>query len=354
MSAIKKAILRIIALMLFAFLITGSLYLRSEKINGRANGFKRSRKPVISRKLYEIAAGPDNYRIAGATNNHIYISTLLHGILLDIDLDSRYCKRDTLKGFYFPRVHVPFQMRVDSPAISIAVGNFKNIYFGDIDRQQILDSARTAQTFLRSCKVADRQFAICTLDTGREPGHVFGLLDTRASRLKISRSIFEKKEDGLISKDGLLDYDADSRTLVYSLFYESRIIGLDSLLRPKFVLHTIDTFNRNATRGGGLISADGSKISYTSNSPRYTINANISVNQGLIFIQSALKADNDSKEDFINNTVIDVYSIREQIYLSSFYIPRVNQEKLFDFKVMGGRLIVLYPTRVVVYEIENV
>lgn len=349
----QKSIVTILLVITGALIIVVSLYAISERLNSTPNGFNRKLNPSFTTLLYTVETGSDVYHIVGTSSHHIYLSSLLHGIFLDINTEHKKVTRDTLAGFHFPWYHVAFQMTIDSPAITIAVGNFKKIYFGNVDSKRIVDSINTPYVFLRSCLLADKTFALCSFDTGKIPTLFFEKFKAANGPWERGSSIFSKNESDMIASDGLLQYDTANKKLIYCSFYESHFIAMDTNLHQQSEIHTIDTFHTNFTKGGLASSAQKSLVRYTNTSPRYTINANFNVFEGLVYIQSRLKADNDSKTDFEHNSVIDVYDTQKKIYLYSFYLPHGEKEQVLDFKVVKGRLLVLYPSHLKVFGIKN-
>jgi FtsP/CotA-like multicopper oxidase with cupredoxin domain len=136
-----KRILAIVLLIATAVVLVVFLYALSDKMNQVPNGFNRKLNTSLTVYQYSIQTDQDVYRIAGVTPYHLYLSTLLPGIVVDINLSARTIARDTLTGAHFPGYHVPFQMTIDSPAITIGIGNFKKIYSGNIPSKKILPYA---------------------------------------------------------------------------------------------------------------------------------------------------------------------------------------------------------------------
>jgi hypothetical protein len=348
-----KRILAIVLLIATAVVLVVFLYALSDKMNQVPNGFNRKLNTSLTVYQYSIQTDQDVYRIAGVTPYHLYLSTLLPGIVVDINLSARTIARDTLTGAHFPGYHVPFQMTIDSPAITIGIGNFKKIYSGNIPSKRIEDSVGTPRVFLRSCPMPGRIWALCSFDTGKTPHLIFEKFNAARSLVEERNPIFPNKEADMITADGLLQYDTSTRTLFYCLFYESHFLAMDSNTRLKADIHTVDTFHANTVKGGFTGSSRKNTGHYTNISPRRSISANFSVFDGLVYIQSRLKADNDSAAAFLNNTVIDVYDSRKQSYLYSCYLPHHSKELILDFKVVKGRLLVLYPSHLDMYSLKN-
>jgi len=77
----------------------------------------------------------------------------------------------------------------------------------------------------------------------------------------------------------------------------------------------------------------------------------ISVSNGLLYVISKLKADNEDGQAFEYNSVIDKYSITDGSYRGSFYLLSVNKNKLKSFKVFNNTCVILYEGQVIKYRI---
>jgi hypothetical protein len=78
----------------------------------------------------------------------------------------------------------------------------------------------------------------------------------------------------------------------------------------------------------------------------------MAVDNGIAYIESKLKSDNEKLSDFQSNSVIDAYDLAKKQYLFSFYIPKTAKERIFDFKVNNRKLYVLYGNRFVTYSLK--
>jgi hypothetical protein len=86
--------------------------------------------------------------------------------------------------------------------------------------------------------------------------------------------------------------------------------------------------------------------------PPQLINYNGSVADGNLFLQSMLKADNEYELDFNENSIIDIYNLKNGAYKGSFYIPAYKGKKAHQFQVINHQLYALYGKTVVLYDLE--
>jgi len=122
---------------------------------------------------------------------------------------------------------------------------------------------------------------------------------------------------------------------------------MDTNLHPVYHSHTIDTNNNFRITAG--VTTSGLYNEMTNTSPVRDVNLQSCVSEGMLFVISALQADNEAPADFKNNSVIDVYSLLTGRYDSSFYVPFFNNERLKEIKVAGQMVIVLYPGNAAIY-----
>lgn len=125
---------------------------------------------------------------------------------------------------------------------------------------------------------------------------------------------------------------------------------MDTDLNLIYKNHTIDT-NETYTIAAGAHLA-GKTSEYTNTNPVHDVNLESCVDNGMLYNNSNLIADNEDEKNFRKYSVIDTYSLLNSSYKGSFYIPADNDEKLTTFMIYKGQLFVLYPHRLVLYEIN--
>ena len=76
------------------------------------------------------------------------------------------------------------------------------------------------------------------------------------------------------------------------------------------------------------------------------------MSQGILYIQSVLKADNEDETTFTQSAVIDLYALRDGKYRGSLYLRNERETRLFDFKISGNKLIALFDGYAALFEID--
>ena len=80
--------------------------------------------------------------------------------------------------------------------------------------------------------------------------------------------------------------------------------------------------------------------------PKRSVNTGCFVYNNSLCVISNLKADNENKSDYLENTSVDMYAIDNGEYTGSFYIPEYNDEKLRQVKAINDLLIAIYATKI--------
>lgn len=167
-----------------------------------------------------------------------------------------------------------------------------------------------------------------------------------------SRHRFEKTviippvhHDGGVLTDGQLHYDSTSDLIIYVHYYDNHLTLFDRNLKNIKFFTTIDTISvpKHKTDRKNKIQTPPLPINQAS----YTSN-------GLLFICSNLKADNESADLYFSNIPIDVYDIIEQQYIGTFYIESVKQALPKSIFTHGNEIVVLFHQNILrSYSIEK-
>jgi len=187
--------------------------------------------------------------------------------------------------------------------------------------------------FTASIPLSGSAFLLRSLNAKRE--NTIIKFDT-GNRSIISYDHFLKKQvDGFFCTDGLLFRNKDR--IIYVYYYRNQFIVADANLNIKYVGKTIDTVSHAKIKIGKITSDNQVTLA----APPVFVNRKACANDKYLFINSALKADNEINDTHDNNAAIDVYDIPDGKYKFSFYLPYVNGYKVTDFKAYGNILYAL-------------
>ena len=162
--------------------------------------------------------------------------------------------------------------------------------------------------------------------------------------------LLEKQIDGYFCTDGLLYFDSVNSLIFYIFFYRGQYLCLDTNLNLLYSNKTIDTIS---TAKMEVVESRKRGIVVTQKTPPRLINRNLTTYKERLFILSALKSDNESRSDFRNNQIVDVYDIKNGKYLYSSYIPKYKGKKIREIRIANGSLLVIYDEFLIKYKLEE-
>ncbi|WP_423128054.1 MauE/DoxX family redox-associated membrane protein [Gaoshiqia sp. Z1-71] len=319
-----------------AGLVVG-LFLSSEHIIKKENNFIRrfGQHPVRDEKSLDL--GADSYYFAGIDGGQIYLgNTTAPLILTAIDTALTTIKAikiqldNTEHRFRF------VQAQVKPPHFYLYDGTVPVIYRG-----QLGDSlARTVS--LNDCYFSQLQvtgsmtFAF-RAQSSQSKALVLGRLSPdREPKVILHETLLEKQVDGMFDTDGGLLRDDVTGELLYVYIYRNRFLVMDEELNLLRKLHTIDTTSRAQVRVRAL--PDGR---HKMDAPPLQVNKTPAVHGQLLFNQSMLMGKFESREQWRQAAVIDMYRTGDQEYLGSFYVHHRGKDKLSGMLATDKHLFVL-------------
>lgn len=188
--------------------------------------------------------------------------------------------------------------------------------------------------FTASASISDHSFVyrsvfngkseLVTQETGKPFQIKWGLLKKQGS-------------EGLFSTDGRL-IKAGNNRIVYVYYYHNEFIVADTSLRLLYHGKTIDTISHSQLKVAFIPSIH----QYTLAAPPIFVNKRAAANEKYLFIESALKSNNETDDMHREESPIDIYRLSDGKYLFSLEIPDFNGFKLRDFQVQGQTMLALF------------
>lgn len=152
------------------------------------------------------------------------------------------------------------------------------------------------------------------------------------------------------NSDGKLLFDKSCNEIIYIYFYRNSYLRIDTNLNLLMACQTIDTFKGRETK---KLVKTGKRIKRENIIQSAASNRLSSISNGILYVNSTLKADNETNTDFDQNGVIDIYKISENKYKGSIYIPLHNKKKIDDFFVKDNYLYVLFKGELHMYRLND-
>ncbi|SEA65373.1 hypothetical protein [Pedobacter hartonius] len=256
------------------------------------------------------------------------------------------------KGFNLTRVNYDYGQVDSSTFITNDVGEIVRLNKFESNFYSIPNHRFDSPAILSKNTVFVRSFAKVNSEDRLE---ITKIIINDSARIQKSY-ILPKQIDGIFCADGRLRYDKESAKLFYMYYYRGEILCLDTNLKVLYKVKTIDT-----VRIAKLSLTDNLDVSHTGTrnhgrSLRRTsimVNKNFSISNNRLYIDSDLKADNQSASDYLNNSSIDVYSIKTGKYLHSFDIGRYKGRKIGQFFVEKDEIFALHQNILVKYSFNE-
>ena len=312
------------------------------------NGFKRKISKTSLRVVKAIKKPVDFTGISAITNDCIFFHTSTPGKLVITDHYLSNRRSVSIQYSSGEKTASLFYTLIDSPHVYLLAGNNGTIAHAMFNDKNFYNYSFKLPVFTRAVFIPPLTFIIRGCDTfSLRPDQIFMKINTASGTIQRENNISVKTGDAGITTDGLLHYDSSSHLLTYTFFYNNNFTCFDTNLHIVYKAHTIDTTNTYQVRTGS-IGTTNEKI-YTNTAPSRIVNWESDVDNGRLYINSRMKADNESIHFFNNNSVIDVYDIATGAYQESFYVPYYKGEKMESFKVINNELVALYKSYIIAY-----
>ncbi|RZL20118.1 MAG: hypothetical protein EOO89_01255 [Pedobacter sp.] len=344
----KKAIIILSAVVLIIGTFIAITYLKAQRNNIIDNGFKRLFLKSELSLLKTIPNSNDGKKIAGSTNHNFFISTLNPGQIISYDWQLLSDSTYHFEINEVPRLKPVFITTIDSPRFYLDACNVPAHYQASFENLKIISESVSDFAFNQAVHVNNNIF-------------LWGI-GKNSARIKIFRKLNLSTEQYLdvpfdqtivgkhTPNDGMLQYDELYSHLIFTFFYSSQFLILDTNLKILNIGKTVDTgfshpsisFEQELKSGTLVSNKNAGKI----------VNKNTCVDNGKLFITSMLRADNEINDDFNSNLVIDVYDLTTRRYLGSFYIPNNSQDKLRSFSIERDRLLALFKNTIAIYKFQ--
>jgi hypothetical protein len=291
--------------------------------------------------------------IAGATQNFIFFKTNDPSkvVKTSYELDGKmYINTGFIKN---SRIASRFDIMIDSPVISLLAGNVPAIMTGTLNGA--VNTYRFPKAvFSRATQISPSSYVFRIFDKSLgSTEQIFQRGNPRTGEQKNENNISERNNDAGISTDGLLHYDSLNNIVVYVFFYKNEFLCLDTNLNIINKEVTLNSIKTKSVKAEGLSLNHNKLITYTNTGPRKLINGSSYIVNGLLLINSMIKSKNQNEIEFTKSSTVDVYDLKTNNYLESFYIPPYQGEKTYQFKIFHNTLIANYKSYIVTYAINS-
>jgi hypothetical protein len=331
-------------------LIVIVLYWISGTPNTHKNGFNRHIENNFITTYHFLDIGVPHYRIAGASKKQIFLTNSNNPLeikAVDYDLNNLHSTEWFFNLPFFPANRV---FSIDSPRADIFDRHSGKIHSYRIELNQptkISEDSIHGRQFDAGLRISESKIIVRTINLPMHQ-HTLTKIEMPGLTATENNSVIEKQVDGYLCTDGILLYDKTTARLIYIYLYRNQFLILDSNLHLIKRARTIDTVAHSEIK----IHTFKSNAVVTFETPPLTVNKKACVWRGHLYIQSGLLADNENRKTFSNNSITDVYDLKNGRYEFSFYIPHFTKYKLDEFQVYDHLLIAIQGKFIVSYLID--
>jgi len=267
--------------------------------------------------------------------SHLYLGNYqTPGRLLKVNKDLKIRESVSLAGFQTFPIYKGSYLQIDSPHIYLMDGIKPVIIEGDLPSLHLKKTIRTSY-FTGAIAINNHSFILRSVYNGI--GNVIVRQENNTDSLK-KRILLEKQVDGVFCTDGEMIKVPGSLRFIYVYYYRNQFLCTDSHLNLIYKGKTIDTIGRAHIKVTKIASTGETTMS----APPLYVNKRACANSKYLFVQSALRANNETEYMIKNVSMIDVYAVFDGKYKFSFYLPDFRGHKVRDFKVYGKSLYALY------------
>ena len=322
------------------------LFLSSEELIHHRNNFVRKFPPVPKQPDAVAELQYDSYYFAGSDKETIFLGNVTApaqvvsiNTLLKAKTLHRIVVYDDTTQFKATRI------KVSPPYFYVMDGLAPCIYKGNVTGWNANTKLPNVPHF-SAAEIMDNNVMIFRRRDKAAAGNVLGLYSLKNRERDIYHpELLERQIDGVFDTDGTMQYDTKTKKFVYLYFYRNQYIVTDNRLNLIHRGRTIDTTTKAKLK---LVYQKDKDLQQLA-APPHIVNRRSATYGNLLFVNSSLPGRYDSLKMWDQANVIDVYNIKDNSYLHSFYVYKINEQSLSSFIVHGNHLYALIGTKLVSY-----
>jgi len=321
------------------------LFLSSEQIIKKENNFTRrfGQHPIRDEKAFDL--GVNSYYFAGMADGQIYLGNVTAPLVLT-RIDTALITKKVVKiQLDNTNHHFRFiQLQVKPPHFFLYDGTVPVIYRGLLG-DSLAHTISFEDCYFSQIQVIDSVRFAFRAQSSQTKSWVLGTLELeRDSTVKLNNQLLEKQVDGIFDADGQLLQDERNEVLVYIYAYRNQFLVMDLELNLLRKLHTIDTTTMAKVQVRLL--ADGR---HKMDTPPLLVNKTSVVHDQVLFNVSMLMGKYESREQWRQAVIVDMYQTGLQEYLGSFYVYHRGKDRMTQMFATDKHLFVLSGSEIVRY-----
>jgi len=331
--------------MVFSATVVIGLFLSSEHMMKKDNGFVRRFVPYPVYGLKAIDLKADTFYFAGNRGDTLYLGNAEAPLLMaEVTPEGTTVNFDTLK---ISDYKLPFKnvvLNVNFPYFSLSDGTVPVLFEGEFPDKMAKKVEIQKLYFSKIKMTLPGQYIFKTTLTENLQGAI-GLLNTKTNTVQLHHEILEKQIDGLFDTDGDFQLDYKSNRFVYTYYYRNQYITSNFLLEDISRGKTIDTVNTAKVQVKKL-STGISKM----NAPPVEVNEVQAVYGNKLYNVGKLQGRYESKNRWKEAKIVDVYNYGNHTYDYSFYVYHRKGHSMRSMLVTAQHFYILIGNELLQYQ----
>ena len=319
----KKTIIALASMSTTSIIFIVLLFLSSEDIMQKQNPFIRRFTPNTAERILTKDLNNYSYYFAGQKNGKIYLGNTTSPLtIIELDSTLKSKKQFTIQldndNYAFKSVKI----KIIAPYFFLYDGSVPIIYRGLLSdwKAKVWLAKKPYFTILQPVDSNSCVFRSQQLGTNE---NILGSIELKDSlKIKKQKQLLQKQIDGIFDTDGTLIYSEDLKKVIYTYFYRNQFIVADSNLNLIRRGTTIDTTSKAKLKVIKIKLSGDTKLS----APPQIVNIRSTAFKQLLFNQSGIRGRYESIKNWKYASIIDVYDITKNNYISSFYIYNENNK----------------------------
>ena len=328
-------------------LVVVLLYWNSEQLIHNENPFIRRYSHGVQ-KIKSVDLQSFSYYLAGLDANVVYLGNYNTPLRMGIiDLNTENLSIEILK---VPQSDLPstaVQLRVSLPYFYLIDGQISRVLRGNAGKWNTNKRWDGTRAFSNYALRDTTHLIARAFDphTGQLELVQIKLGDSLSS-CSLTGTL-QKQVDGYFDVDGHLSHDHHTKQWVYTYNYRNSFRVLDSHLKLKYTGHTLDTTAHAQLRIDSISKPGQRKLTGS-----ILVNAGTYAHRGLLYVHSKIRGKYEPAKTWEQTETIDVYSLKDGSYRSSFYVYPIKEQRLSRFFISDKRFYGLVGDELVVYDLN--
>ena len=347
----SKTVLKLAIIAILGSAVIVTLYKYSENKMHQENPFIRRfiQGAAIQTKEVDLI---NNFKyFAGTDGKTMYFGDShapLYILAYDTTLKTKRHYKIQLEREDFPFTSV--QVRIAPPYFYLMDGTVPVIYKGNISDWKAKPIIYDNNYYFSKAEVIAPDKIIFRAQQVKTLYNVLGTFALKDSlQVNYAPQLLQKQIDGFFDTDGMMQFDQQSQKLIYTYYYRNQFIVADVNLNLLHRGNTIDTTTKAKLKIAQIKETGERKIA----SLPPTVNQITAVANNLLFVNSKLIGRYEPKEMWKQASIVDVYNIEKNTYLSSIYIYDINKTKLKEMVVIDNYLYALIGHKLHKYQLSK-